>query len=81
MCNDFGAILVLCSGCRVTVCVQSERTVFGCVYWSSAAEQDDFIFYCRYCAHMRKGVSKVCSCVLSLNLLGHLSILPTASPG
>jgi hypothetical protein len=76
LCNDFGAILVLCSGCRVAVCVQSEKTVFGCVYWNSEVDRDDFIFYCRFCAHLRVGVSKVCSLVLFFNFRGHSSILP-----
>ena len=60
LCGDLGAVLVLCSGCRVSVCVKTHRTVFGCLRWSEKIEDDQFIFYCPFCAMADRTVERKC---------------------
>ena len=55
LCNDIGSILVLCSGCRVGVCIKSLLTTFGCLWWDEKIEDEDFIFYYIYCAWAGRG--------------------------
>jgi hypothetical protein len=50
LCNDIGSILVLCSGCRVGICLLTHQTVYGCLRWQEGIENDDFIFLCPFCA-------------------------------
>lgn len=76
LCGDLGTILVLCSGCRVAVCVKSRDTIYGCLRWSAEIETDDFVFYCQYCSWARRGTSRV-SGYMPIEQLG---IIPTAFP-
>lgn len=51
LCNDFPELLLLCAGCRVGVCMSDRGSKAGCLKWyPNATKQDNFIFYCPFCA-------------------------------
>lgn len=50
--------MILCAGCRVAICSTSPGSTIGCLLWDDKASQDDFVYYCPYCA--RKNPSSVC---------------------
>lgn len=59
VCNDFGGTMVLCAGCRVAVCSgTADDTDSGCLEYDEAIEDDDFVYYCRFC-NERGNVSEV----------------------
>jgi len=51
-CNDFATIIVLCAGCRVSICMRSQQVLeSACLEWDEMITRPDFIFYCPYCCH------------------------------
>jgi hypothetical protein len=51
-CNDFATIIVLCTGCRVGICVRSQQVLeSACLEWDEMITRPDFVFYCPYCCH------------------------------
>jgi len=50
-CNDFAAILILCAGCAIGLCVKTTDHPTGCIEWNPKIDDDpDLVFYCPYCA-------------------------------
>ena len=42
--------MVLCAGCRMTACCGSDTgDMTGCLEYDEAMEEDDFVYYCRFC--------------------------------
>ena len=61
ICEDFGTLLVLCSRCRVSICVKSQETSVGCAKWDPIIEDPTFIYICPWCATQSTGLSMVCA--------------------
>lgn len=49
-CNDFAPYLVLCSTCRVGVCMNTSETTTRCLNWDPCVEDPTFIFKCHLCS-------------------------------
>ena len=60
ICNDFGSKLILCAGCRVTVCMSTMGTGIGCVHWDGSVNDEDFVYICPYCAFAQRVSTTVC---------------------
>ena len=60
VCEDFGDVMVLCSHCRVSICVKTLDTISGCVAWESRIEDPDFVYVCPWCARKSQERSPVC---------------------
>lgn len=41
--------MVLCAGCRVSVCSGAAKGEHGCLEYDDAMESEDFVYYCRFC--------------------------------
>jgi hypothetical protein len=65
-CNDYGAFLLLCAGCRVGICSKSPETSTGCLKWKPVVSMTNFVFYCPWCANKKKYQFAVCMMDLSL---------------
>ena len=50
VCDDFSGTLVLCAGCRVGVCTANNGGLSGCLAGSVELEDDNLIYYCRFCS-------------------------------
>jgi len=48
-CFDFAACLLLCTGCRCDVCVNTSQSTRGCAIWQECVDNDDFVFHCKQC--------------------------------
>jgi len=53
-CYDFGEMLLLCAGCRVSLCTARGSTMKHCVVWDPMIHQDSFIFFCPYCVKSQR---------------------------
>jgi hypothetical protein len=53
-CKDFGECLVLCAGCRVGVCTNTDESSNGCLDWDPIIDDPNFVFYCPLCAMAAK---------------------------
>jgi hypothetical protein len=60
ICSDFGNHMVLCAGCRVGICTTTATVLTGCMNWSAIIEEDDFVFFCPFCARSKKVACQVC---------------------
>ena len=60
LCKDLGAILVLCNGCRVSICLKTHETVYGCLQWKPEIDDDRFTFYCIFCVMADRYECSVC---------------------
>ena len=50
LCDRKGGTQLLCAGCRLVVCTSSaDYSVRGCLEWSTAFVEDDFVFKCMFC--------------------------------
>lgn len=54
LCNDVGSILVLCSQCRVGICLLTHETIYGCLRWQEGIYSDGFVFVCPFCAWLKE---------------------------
>jgi len=59
-CNDFGETLVLCSTCRIGVCVTSPESSRGCLIWDARINDPTFVFRCPLCTTRSKSSCVVC---------------------
>ena len=62
-CGGFGQVLVLCTGCRVGMCVKNTQTLLGCVEWMPELDGEDFVFCCPFCAREKGIQCNVCGLV------------------
>jgi hypothetical protein len=62
-CNDFGKTLVLCSTCRVGVCVRTRGESSGCLLWEPHFGDPKFIFECHHCAPTDPVTLAVCAVI------------------
>lgn len=60
-CNDFGETLVLCSTCRVCVCVTGPASARGCLRWDPCIDIPEFVFRCPLCTKRSKSPCAVCT--------------------
>ena len=49
LCNNFGGTLMLCSTCRVSVCVTDPAELRGCLVWDACIQSPTFVFRCPLC--------------------------------
>ncbi|KAF9643093.1 hypothetical protein BDM02DRAFT_3132661 [Thelephora ganbajun] len=50
-CNDRNTDLLLCAGCRVSMCIQDKDQLdMGCLMWSHLFRKPNLVFYCPFCA-------------------------------
>jgi predicted amidophosphoribosyltransferase len=71
--------MVLCAGCRVGVCCATIESDSGCAKWSEHIENEDFVYYCPYCARDLKVANQVChvessECVYTLTIHSQLTL-------
>ena len=59
ICSDFGKQLVLCAGCRVSICLSDIEVGSVCINWDPIVEDSGFIFYCPFCESRGMGKSVV----------------------
>lgn len=64
--------LVLCTGCRIGVCVETKGYGGGCFGWDGKILKEDFVFYCPFCASATDDPCKVLIGLFGIRTLSHL---------
>jgi hypothetical protein len=59
LCDDRAPALLLCAGCRVSICVSIPDYFDGCHVWDPIIDEDNFIYFCPYCLQKKKQPSLV----------------------